>query len=169
MDKIAKFTGYIVIFFVAIGIYANWMDDSSAPRRRQKQFLRQETYVASDDAAIVKFTVKASTQVRMVLTIKNQVPLDVVTTRGSINKTQYFVALGAKTFSDFVSLFSEDAAGRTQDFFGNAMSQRGTYQEFSTPWVNVEPGVYSIIIDNTDAFTPTRGDAIINIKLFERV
>ncbi|MEW8347347.1 MAG: hypothetical protein AB2687_03490 [Candidatus Thiodiazotropha taylori] len=168
MDGIAKFVGYAFLILLGIGIFVNLTEDGSVLEPKSILFMDEDSYVASKDATIFQFSVSKPTRVRMVLTIKNQAPLDVITEAGKVTEAQYMAAIGTKAIVDVISIFSEDAGKDMPNFFGNSMSQQGVYQNFSTPWVKVDTGNYSIIVDNTNAFTPSRGDAPINLKLYER-
>jgi hypothetical protein len=168
MDSIAKFIGYLFLIFLVTGLVANWIDSNDKKEPQETLFLNEDSYVAKDDARIFRFNASKPTQIKMVLEIKNEAPLDVMTKAGEISKNEYAVAIGAKVVADFISLFSTDAAKNNPEFFDNPLSHQGVFREFSSPWIEVEPGTYSIVVDNTDAFTPTRGDAPINLKLYER-
>jgi len=132
------------------------------------ELLNQSGYVAKNDTAIYKFTIDEPSEIQMDLTIKNDVPLDVITTGGKVSQLKYLAAVGLKTVMDIGSLFSTDDNERVPDFFDNALSQKGVFEHFSSPWVKAHAGVYSIIVDNTEAFTPTRGDAPIELKVSQR-
>lgn len=166
MDAIAKLIGYALLILIAIAFFGK-LRENGALDPKAAVFMDEEGYVAAEDVSIYHISITKTSQIRMVLDVKNDAPLDVMTTTGKISKAQFTTALGVKLVADVVSIFSSDG-DKQIDFFDNPMSRQGVYREFATPWVTFNPGNYTIIIDNTRAFTPPRGDAPIHLKLYER-
>ena len=188
MDWIAKLIGYVVLAFIAVAIWNEHSSDAndaarkplaateqgSTPAARPKEaspptpvkFIDEDRFVATEDAAVVHFNVKGRVKVRMLISIDNAVPLDVVAMSGAVSKNDYVMAAAVKSFADVMSILSDDARKNNPDFFGDDLSKQSAYKRFESPWVQLNAGKYSVVLDNTGTFTPTRGDAAVNVKLF---
>lgn len=174
MDTLAKGIGYVFIFLVFIGVLRQC--DKQADEEKAKPpatpaavtFLDQETYVASETVRRFEFTVREPSAVQLVLDIKNATPLDVVIANGQMSDGEYLAAaMLVKPLTDTMDMLS-DQPSKPVDFFSSPLARQGAYQRFESPFARFEAGVYTVILDNTPAFTPSRGDAPVRLRLMSR-
>jgi hypothetical protein len=96
--------------------------------------------------------------------------LDIVFFRKAIKITDYVVAASfvsaGKQVGEFLEFLGEKNDAANINFFGDEFSKRAAYHRFESPWVNLEPGTYTIVLDNTGSFTPSRGDAPVHLELY---
>ena len=92
------------------------------------------------------------------------VPLDIVAFSGKISREQWVIAAtGGETISLLAALFG----GQSQsDVFATPLSKKAAFRMFESPWAKAEPGQYTVILDNTQAYTPSRGDAFVKLELY---
>ena len=126
--------------------------------------LSHESYVASEDADVFHFVVNHPSKVKLRVMIEGDVPLDIVAFSGKISREQWVIAAtGGETISLLAALFG----GQSQsDVFATPLSKKAAFRMFESPWAKAEPGQYTVILDNTQAYTPSRGDAFVKLELY---
>lgn len=127
-------------------------------------FLRRDgMYVPAGDAEVMTFTVNLPTNLKLLVEIEGDVPLDVLFLPGQVSKAQWLFDAAA---TDVMAPFDLLAGGSPDARFQGALSKRGAFRQFESQWGTAEPGDYTIILDNTAAFTPERGDAVVRVDVF---
>lgn len=171
MGILVKLVGLLfVAALIAVGLAA-WQNQDEAKLLFKQlageevtSLIDEETNVVASDAAILMFSVPETARVRLEVDLGHSLPIDIIMTQGHISKTEYVMNVGIKELSDLIAVFSPEH--KAQDFFSHPLSKRAAIKKFSSAWATLEPGDYSIILDNTDAFSPSRGDATATVKLF---
>ncbi|WP_310571899.1 hypothetical protein [Gemmatimonas sp.] len=128
--------------------------------------LVHDRYIATEDAEAFGFTIPAPMLVQVLVEVNGDVPLDVVATQESITKEQWLLVAPVGEFSE--ALDGVAGTKNAQSVFGNSLSKKGAFRRFESPWVRVVTGPLVVIIDNTSAYTPTRGDAAVRLTLRSR-
>ncbi|MFP5505569.1 MAG: hypothetical protein ACLGH6_05180 [Gammaproteobacteria bacterium] len=170
MDKIIKGAGYVFLFLLVIGLYQKWQrgdfnqDKTPAP----VVFLDQETYLAAEAVKVFEFVVDTPAAVKLDLAIKNDAPLDVIVANGRMTEADYLAAAYILKPMEAVGNWLSNQPTQPTNFFSSPLAREGAHQRFESPWARFEPGTYTVIVDNTPAFTPTRGDAPIRLRLLTR-
>ena len=126
--------------------------------------ISHELYVASQDAEVVHFVVERASRVKMRLVIEGDVPVDVVATQGKVSREQWMMAAAVGETLSILTVFSDDQA--QPDMFAAPLSKKAAFRVFESPWVAAQPGEYTIVLDNTKVYTPSRGDAIVKLELY---
>jgi hypothetical protein len=188
LDSIAKFVGYVFLVLFGIGILGQYHGENvdgvkpSTPATSGASaeetadsaipapvlFMDVDRHIPSGDAGIVHFETQQRLIIKMVARIDKAVPLDIITTPGKVSKQDYMASAAASEAASTYALFLGHEPGEEFDLFDNGMSVQRVKGEFESPWVMADVGVYSIIFDNTDSFTPPRGDTSINVRLYYR-
>ena len=143
----------------------------------------ETTFVARDDAYIYRFKVDGPVRVRLSVAVDGDAPVDVFTVPENVSKDEYLrISLNLQTADAMkgmeagLSVLFGDAPGQEKNpaddmsaladaLFNSGLSKRGLYRNFEGDWQSLTPGIYSLVIDNTDAFTPVRGDAPVRVRL----
>ena len=177
MSGLAKLVGYLVLFGLAgYGGYALWqnpevqtaIEDIIGPM--PTTLIDQESSIGSPDANLYHFTLQQESKVRLSVDVLSQHPVDVITTSGHISKPEYVMSVGLKNLADFFTLlFPEESQPNTESVFTHPLSKEAA-RDFDSGWQTMSAGRYSVIIDNTNAFTESYGDAKlhINVKVIEK-
>ena len=136
----------------------------SQPQPQLAPELSREIYVASEDADVYHFVVKHPSKVRLRAMIEGNVPVDIVTSSGKYSREQWVMAA---TSGETLSLLATVFGGQSlPDVFATPLSKKAAFRVFESPWVDTEPGEYTVILDNTQAYTPSRGDAVVRLELY---
>jgi len=158
----------IVLFFVFIAMLRRCDTDKPAkppPAPESVVFLDEETYVSSDAIRRFEFSVREPALVKLDLTIRNEAPLDVIVANGQFTEARYYAsAMVLKPMEDAMNFLSSTPTKAT-NVFSSPLARQGAYQRFESPFARFEPGIYTVIVDNTPAFTATRGDAPVRLRL----
>ena len=173
MSGLAKLIGYLVLFGLAgFGAYSLWKDpqvqtiveDIIGPT--PITLIDEKSSIGSPDADLYHFSVKHGSKVRLLVDVQSQYPIDIITTQGRVSKAEYVMTVGLKNLSDFFSLiFPEETSHDASTVFENPLSQEAA-SSFDSGWQMLEQGGhYSVILDNTNAFTENYGDAQLNITV----
>lgn len=180
LDSFAKLVGYVFLVLFGIGIlghyYGEIVDDAvqirtsgtSAEEPASVLFMDVDRQIASGDAGVVHFETQQRLMIKMVARIDKAVPIDIITTSGKVSKPDYMASAAASETASMYALFLGHEPGKDLDLFDNGMSVQSVNGQFESPWVMADVGTYSIIFDNTDSFTPARGDTSVNVQLYYR-
>lgn len=122
--------------------------------------LSESIYLASNDLDVYQFNVERAAAFFMLLTIEGDVPIDVITLPKLVKAEQWLLEAELMIIAGVFTLHG------TQDVFSSAWSKKAAFREYQSGWINLEPGQYTVILDNTDQFTPSRGDALVNIQIY---
>ena len=116
-------------------------------------FMDENRYVVRGDVAIFHFSVTGNAMITMVIDVENGAPVDIFGTKGKLSVENY--------------LGDQRVINNDQSVFDEPASKQGVYKSYKVSFA-AEKGEYSIVVDNTDAFTPTRGDAAVKLKLYSQ-
>lgn len=124
---------------------------------------RQGLYVPAGDAEVLTITVGTPTQLKLLLHIEGDAPLDVLFLPGRVSKGQWLFDAAA---TDMAAPFELMAGGSADARFQGALSKRAAFRTFESEWGAASPGDYTIVLDNTVAFTPERGDVVVELDVY---
>lgn len=135
-------------------------------------------YIATGSFEGFSFTLSKRMNVQMVLNIDNTVPLDVLTFPAVITKEQYgnmMANLAYEQSQDMMEQVLGKGARLTprqanmpteQQLFGFPLAKKGAYVHWESGWQVLDGGVYTVVLDNQGTFSPTRGDAPVQVLLY---
>ena len=138
----------------------------------------ETTYIVKEGAFVYGLNAKGPILIKIQTSIEGDVPVDIIFDKAVINVDEYLKVAKRilinkeinESLEDFKFLLGEseasDESASLEGIFNNSLSKKGAYKQYETKWVRLEPGDYSLVIDNTDLFTPTRGDAPVNVQVF---
>jgi hypothetical protein len=150
-----------------------------APATSPQAFIDETVYVPSKEHAHLNFDVKRKATVLMLVDIDNQVPVDIVLLPAQLS-AQHFenlkMNIGIGEASDMMSqLFGSEVTEQylpkntsginENTLFTFPLSKRGAYGHFEAR-AELAPGAYTLFLDNTEDFTPTRGDAPVHVRMY---
>lgn len=180
LDSIAKLVGYVFLVLFGIGIFGHYQggivdgpvqartSGASAEEPVSVLFMDVDRRIASGDAGIVHFETQQRLMIKMVARVGKTVPLDIITRPGKVSKRDYLASAAASETANMYAVFLGHEPDEDFDLFDNGMSMQRVNGEFESPWVMADVGTYSIIFDNTDSFTPARGDTSVQVQLYYR-
>ena len=144
-----------------------------------RAFFDETVYVPTKEHAHLTFNIDRKASVLMLIDIDNQVPVDIVTlptkwTAQNYENLKMSIAMGEA--SEMMSqLFGKEATEQylpknttginETSLFAFPLSKRGAYGHLEVR-AELEPGAYTLFLDNTEDFTPTRGDAPVRVQLY---
>lgn len=124
---------------------------------------REGLYVPAGDAEVLTITVNSPTQLKLLLHIEGDAPLDVLFLPGQVSRGQWLLDAVA---TDMAAPFELMAGGSPDARFQGALSKRAAFRTFESEWGTAPPGDYTIVLDNTVAFTPERGDVVVKLDVY---
>ncbi len=133
------------------------------------------TYVATGDAYSQGISIYRPAVVQIVLDVDNKAPTDLLVFRGSISSADYVIKgdpqlkiLGAIVNAVIPDTGSGQPADKRSEPANPQLvfRKRGVYLHFESDWIDVLPGDYSVVADNTGWVTPSRGDAPVRMRIF---
>lgn len=130
------------------------------PSQEPTPILSDSIYLASNDLDVYQFNVERDATFLMVLTIEGDVPIDVITMPRLITPEQWLLEAELMILAGTLTLEG------TQTIFSSAWSKKAAFREYQSGWINLAPGQYTVILDNTDHFTPSRGDALVTVRIY---
>ncbi len=139
--------------------------------------LNETYYVATKEFQLIQFKLSAASHVAMVTAIDDSVPIDIVVLPFSLTEIQYSNIVMAIGFGEAEELLESIGLGdqthakaskkiRESDLFESPLSKKGAYGQRTTEYHLLRSGTYTIVLDNSGNFTPSRGDVPMRIQLF---
>lgn len=125
--------------------------------------LERNVFVAAGDVTILNFEVNdRRSRLRLHVLAQNPVPLDILFSSGKVSEVEYQTAAALQGVVDVANLLG---GTRGKSVFDDEWAIEGMVIEFESPVRRLRKGTHSVILDNTQAFTPTRGDAVITVAV----
>lgn len=139
--------------------------------------LQTSSYIPKEELAVLHFSVPKTSNTKIAVNVEQQVPIDMVVLPWSTTENGYdhiMMAIGThdaqelgKALGDTSFLGDPSKNPWTASrLFGYPLSKKGVYGQYESEWVSLSPGDYTIILDNEGNFTPTRGDAPVQIAVY---
>lgn len=143
-----------------------------------KDSLSYSFYIPQEGLESFSFTLNGRQNVALALVIDNTVPLDVLVFPGKITKQQYnhlVMTVGLEEGQDAMEEILGKGARltpkdpnvpRADDLFSLPLSKKGAYVNWQSEWQVLDAGTYTVFLDNSGNFSPSRGDAPVQVGVY---
>ncbi|WP_420992394.1 hypothetical protein ACKI2N_030155 [Cupriavidus sp. 30B13] len=144
-----------------------------------RTLLADSYYIATSDFQILRLSLSRAADIKIAVSIDPPVPIDMVVMPFKLtaaNYTNLLINMGLDQMCPFLSMLANDRdkpdCSKTlseQELFSMvSLSKKGVFAAYETRWVRLDAGEYSVVLDNGGNFTATRGDAPVQIAIYER-